>query len=59
MNKQPQIDTPNCATMSGCMLQGDLVTQKLLSAAIVIVGDSRVGKSTLFNHLKDVPMKGE
>jgi putative ribosome biogenesis GTPase RsgA len=45
--------------MWGCMFAGDLEMKKLLKKkAIIIMGDSRAGKSTLFNHLLKVPMEG-
>lgn len=38
------------------MLAGDLVIRKVKGKAIVIVGDTRVGKSTLLNYLMKIPM---
>lgn len=45
-------------TLSGCLLQEEIIASKLRDDCILIIGDSRVGKSTLFNHLVGVPLKG-
>lgn len=42
--------------MEGVMLEGDLAIRKLNEKAIVIVGDTRVGKSTILNYLLKLPM---
>ncbi len=41
------------------MLAGDLQMKKMLkqSPTYLIVGDSRVGKSSLFNHIRGVALK--
>lgn len=44
--------------MEGVMLAGDLAIRKLKRKAIVIVGDTRIGKSTLLNYLTKIPMEG-
>lgn len=49
---------PNAETMEGVMLAGDLAIRKLKPKAIVIVGDTRIGKSTLLNYLTKIPMEG-
>lgn len=40
------------------MLAGEIQIRKIKKKAILIVGDTRVGKSTLFNHLLKIPLKG-
>lgn len=47
---------PDIKTMSGCMFAGDLQIRKLRPKAIVIAGDTRVGKSTLLNYFTKVPL---
>lgn len=49
---------PNVNTMGGCMFAGDLAICKVSKKAILIVGDTRIGKSTLYNYLMRVPMIG-
>lgn len=57
MEPEPQ-KVPNVETMGGCMFAGDLAIRKVSKKAILIVGDTRVGKSTLFNFLMRVPIIG-
>ena len=49
---------PNVDKMGGCMLAGELEIRKIGKKAILIVGDTRVGKSTLFNLLLKIPLVG-
>jgi predicted GTPase len=49
---------PDVNRMWGCMFAGDLAIQEVKKKGILIVGDTRTGKSTLFNHLLKVPMEG-
>ena len=44
-------DIPDIQSMWGCMFAGDLATKNLQKRVIAIIGDSRIGKSTLFNYL--------
>jgi predicted GTPase len=44
--------------MEGCMFAGDLAIRQVKEKGILIMGDSRIGKSTLFNHFLKVPMEG-
>lgn len=44
--------------MWGCMFAGDRATKDLHKKMIAILGDSRIGKSTLFNYILKVPIKG-
>jgi putative ribosome biogenesis GTPase RsgA len=44
--------------MGGCLFKGDLEITKLEKKVIIIMGNSKVGKTALFNHLRNVPMKG-
>lgn len=53
------MEQPDTNQMWGCMFAGDLAIKKLGNKAIIIVGETRVGKSTLFNHLLKIPMHGE
>ena len=46
--EQPQ---PDISTVYGCMLAGDECIRQLGNKCIFLVGESRVGKSTLFNYL--------
>ena len=43
---------PNIQNIYGMMFAGDLLVQKLGRHAIFLVGESRIGKSTLFNLLQ-------
>jgi putative ribosome biogenesis GTPase RsgA len=36
-----------------------LPSQKLIKKTIVIMGESRTGKSTLFNYFLKIPMEGK
>ncbi len=40
------------------MFAGDLAIKKLQKRAIAIIGDSRIGKSTLFNYILKIPLIG-
>ena len=51
-------DHPDIKDMWGCMFAGDLATKKLQKRAIAIIGDSRIGKSTLFNYILKRPLIG-
>lgn len=53
-----QEEQPNIETLEGCMFAGDLGIKKTKSKVIMIVGDTRVGKSTLFNYIVGVPLIG-
>jgi GTPase SAR1 family protein len=54
----PKLDEPNINNMWGCTFAGDLAIKEIIKKAIIIVGDSRSGKSTLLNYLSKVPMEG-
>jgi GTP-binding protein EngB required for normal cell division len=41
------------------MFAGDLAIHKINKKAVILLGDSRTGKSTLFNHLLNVLMQGK
>ena len=42
--------------MWGYMFAGDLAIKKLHKRAIAIIGDSRIGKSTLFNYILKIQL---
>ena len=42
---------PNIDSLCGLMLAGDEKTKLMKKNAILLVGSTRVGKSTLFNYL--------
>jgi putative ribosome biogenesis GTPase RsgA len=44
--------------MGECLFKGDIEIKKLKEKAIILMGNTRVGKSTLFNHLLHFPMIG-
>jgi ABC-type thiamine transport system ATPase subunit len=44
-------ELPDISNMWGCMFAGDLALKNLKKKAIAIIGDSRIGKSTLFNYI--------
>lgn len=41
------------------MYAGDLAISKSHRKAILIIGDTRVGKSTLFNYIMGIPLIGK
>lgn len=45
--------------MSGMMLKGERTLKELPSHNIAIIGDSRIGKSTLFNYLNGVRLEAK
>jgi ABC-type arginine transport system ATPase subunit len=53
------IDTCNELDMWGYMLAADLVINKMEEKGIIILGASKIGKSTLFYHMLNVPMIGK
>lgn len=53
-----EAEGPNINTLEGCKFAGDLQTKKIKEKAILVVGDTRVGKSTIFNYAIGVPMVG-
>ena len=53
-----EAEQPDITTMEGCMFAGDLRVKNVNKRMNVIVGDTRIGKSTLFNYFIDVPMIG-
>jgi len=44
--------------MWGCMFAGDMAIENVKKKSILIVGNSRIGKSTLYNYLSGVTLKG-
>jgi putative ribosome biogenesis GTPase RsgA len=44
--------------MGGCLFKGDLLLKNLKKKAIILMGNTRIGKSTLYNHFLNIPMKG-
>ena len=53
-------ETPNVETMGGCMLAGDLIVAKLAgNENVLLVGDTRVGKSSLFNYLRGLSLRAK
>ena len=52
-------DKPDIDNMWGCMFAGDLQIAKCKDKGILILGDTRVGKSTLLNYLTNKPPKGK
>ena len=42
-----------------CMFAGDLKTKNIKQKSIFLVGESRVGKSTLFNYMLGHKLKGK
>lgn len=52
-------DKPDIGNMWGCMFAGDLQIAKCKDKGILILGDTRVGKSTLLNYLTNKPLKGK
>lgn len=53
-----EIESPNIKSMWGCMFAGDMAIENVKKKSILIVGDSRIGKSTLFNYLSGVNLIG-
>lgn len=53
-----EIEGPKINNMWGCMFAGDMVIENAKKKSILIVGNSRIGKSTLFNYLSGVSLKG-
>ena len=53
-----EIESPNIKSMWGCMFAGDMAIENIKKKSILIVGDSRIGKSTLFNYLSGVNLIG-
>lgn len=45
--------------MWGCMFAGDTEIKNVLKKSIIIVGNSRIGKSTLFNYISGVNLAGK
>jgi GTPase Era involved in 16S rRNA processing len=44
--------------MWGCMFAGDLAIKNIQKKVIAIIGDTRIGKSTLFNYILKIPLIG-
>ena len=42
----------------GCMFAGELAIKNLPKKVIAIIGDTRIGKSTLFNYILKIPLIG-
>jgi GTP-binding protein EngB required for normal cell division len=54
----PLADKIDTTMMGGCLFKGDHEITKLEKKAIILMGNSTVGKTALFNHLQNAPMKG-
>lgn len=53
-----EIELPDVTSMWGCMFAGDMAIENVKKKSILIVGNSRIGKSTLYNYLSGVTLKG-
>lgn len=53
-----EIEAPKINNMWGCMFAGDMAIENVKKKSILIVGDSRIGKSTLFNYMSGINLKG-
>ena len=49
---------PDISNMWGCMFAIDLAIKNLPKKVIAIIGDTRIGKSTLFNYILKIPLIG-
>jgi hypothetical protein len=54
----PGRDLPDISNMWGCMFTGELAIKNLPKKVIAIIGDTWVGKSTLFNYILKIPLIG-
>ncbi len=54
----PGRDLPDILNMWGCMFAVDLAIKNLLKKIIAIIGDTRIGKSTLFNYILKIRLIG-
>lgn len=53
-----EIEQPDLNNMWGCMFAGDKSIKETQKKSIFIVGNTRIGKSTFFNYVSGMALRG-